>query len=239
MCADCAEPMHSGPGSLPQGQARCLACRRKSSTRVVVNQTKYMGACSDCGGPCWATRCRACYDTYVKAKADPEGAAQRKRDRALRQRRDLAAPGLTTQERRNLRAKWVKQSMVCTYCDALATQVDHVIPLALGGTNYEGNLTPSCAPCNMRKSDSLLIEWRHKVRVKRQRTEPPPLAITPRPRRKRKRTWAKAEPMFNVCVCGVTVQGKGAWCSARCYMRTRYRRQMGIPDNAPRYARAS
>ena len=54
--------------------------------------------------------------------------------------------------------------MGCEVCggSGLAETVDHVVPLALGGTNYEGNLAPACRRCNARKNALLLIEWRVK-----------------------------------------------------------------------------
>lgn len=49
----------------------------------------------------------------------------------------------------------------CTYCgDADGPfEVDHVIPLAKGGMNIEGNLTCACVPCNRSKRDLMIAEW--------------------------------------------------------------------------------
>lgn len=48
----------------------------------------------------------------------------------------------------------------CTYCGATDDlAVDHVVPLARGGTNDLGNLTPACRPCNSSKRDKLIVEW--------------------------------------------------------------------------------
>jgi 5-methylcytosine-specific restriction endonuclease McrA len=41
--------------------------------------------------------------------------------------------------------------------------IDHIVPLARGGTNYEGNLTPACRPCNSSKGTLLLVEWRKRL----------------------------------------------------------------------------
>lgn len=43
----------------------------------------------------------------------------------------------------------------CFYCDGPLTdmQLDHVIPLARGGADDASNLVPSCAGCNLAKSD--------------------------------------------------------------------------------------
>lgn len=44
---------------------------------------------------------------------------------------------------------------ICPCCgrDGLPLTVDHVVPLALGGTNWPDNLQPLCAECNQRKGD--------------------------------------------------------------------------------------
>ena len=48
----------------------------------------------------------------------------------------------------------------CAYCGAMATQVDHVLPLSRGGTDDRGNLVPACRFCNMEKLDFTPEEWR-------------------------------------------------------------------------------
>ncbi len=51
----------------------------------------------------------------------------------------------------------------CPYCLTAispdSAQLDHIIPLAGGGLHGIINLTPSCAPCNLRKSDRTFAEW--------------------------------------------------------------------------------
>lgn len=50
---------------------------------------------------------------------------------------------------------------MCAYCRvAPHEQLDHVIPLARGGTNWPSNFRPSCKSCNLSKNDSLLSEWK-------------------------------------------------------------------------------
>src|SRR4051812_43312051 len=77
-----------------------------------------------------------------------------------RLRRERRAQGLTIAQRRALLRRWIKQRKPCAYCSAPATTVDHVVPLALGGTHGEGNLTPACSSCNSSKCAALLIVWR-------------------------------------------------------------------------------
>ena len=47
----------------------------------------------------------------------------------------------------------------CVYCGAKATEIDHVIPRASGGTNSTYNLVASCRTCNQIKSNLTLKEF--------------------------------------------------------------------------------
>ena len=47
----------------------------------------------------------------------------------------------------------------CVYCGAKATEIDHVIPRAKGGTNSVYNLAASCRTCNQMKSNKTLKEF--------------------------------------------------------------------------------
>lgn len=47
----------------------------------------------------------------------------------------------------------------CVYCGAKATDIDHVIPRANGGTNSTYNLVASCRACNQMKSSLSLKEF--------------------------------------------------------------------------------
>jgi hypothetical protein len=62
------------------------------------------------------------------------------------------ARGTDTQWR-NLRAAcfrvWGK---TCMYCGDRATEVDHIIEVAIGGTNSIDNLQPLCKPCHLAKT---------------------------------------------------------------------------------------
>lgn len=49
----------------------------------------------------------------------------------------------------------------CAYCgDIYATSVDHVIPVARGGTDTVDNVVSACVRCNGRKGDRTPEEWR-------------------------------------------------------------------------------
>ena len=47
----------------------------------------------------------------------------------------------------------------CTYCDFIAAEVDHIIPVSRGGGDALENLTPACYECNREKRDLTVDEW--------------------------------------------------------------------------------
>lgn len=51
---------------------------------------------------------------------------------------------------------------VCRYCGSTEGpfHIDHVHPVALGGTSSPDNLALACAPCNLSKGARTLEEWR-------------------------------------------------------------------------------
>ena len=55
----------------------------------------------------------------------------------------------------------------CHYCGDEATQIDHIVPQSLGGTNITTNLVASCARCNNLKGNSCYEcpKWREKISV--------------------------------------------------------------------------
>ena len=49
----------------------------------------------------------------------------------------------------------------CYHCGAPAEHIDHIIPVARGGSHGIGNLAPMCAPCNLQKNSKLYVEFRY------------------------------------------------------------------------------
>jgi 5-methylcytosine-specific restriction protein A len=64
-----------------------------------------------------------------------------------RNRSTSAARGYGASWRR-LRLMQLRASPLCVACGRPATEVDHIRPLALGGTNEAGNLRSLCKPCH-------------------------------------------------------------------------------------------
>jgi 5-methylcytosine-specific restriction endonuclease McrA len=98
---------------------------------------------------------RACKRAYRAVHADEMRAWGR--NRRARQRN---APGSHTAA--DVVAQYLRQHGCCYWCAAKVGKgyhVDHVIPLAKGGSNGSDNLVIACPSCNRKKSDKLPQEF--------------------------------------------------------------------------------
>lgn len=216
-CADCGKPMWTGPGALPQGQARCRPCRKAKPAKGAGRE------CPECGGAKspQAEVCKPCRAKRQVIRAEGDG-------RLVRKQREHAAPGIRPCERNRLLAKWKRQGKPCIYCGERADTIDHVVPLVRGGTNYEGNLAPCCKPCNSRKGGLTVAEWRTGKRLPRmtnavmwaRKARPSPIkAIT-----------GEQVALFRTCIACNKAHGRESdYCSERCQARSRYRLKVGLP----------
>lgn len=59
------------------------------------------------------------------------------------------APGACSPEQ--LQARWDYYGGKCWMCGGMAEAIDHVIAIALGGSNWPANLRPACTSCNSAK----------------------------------------------------------------------------------------
>jgi 5-methylcytosine-specific restriction endonuclease McrA len=73
-----------------------------------------------------------------------------------RHARKLAAAGAATLEQ--IAARVAYYGWRCWMCRGIWEEIDHVLPLARGGSNWPSNLRPACAKCNGRK-------WAHKPTI--------------------------------------------------------------------------
>lgn len=66
----------------------------------------------------------------------------------------------------DIRGIYVKQRMRCPYCKTSIRDgyhIDHIVPLARGGTNWPDNIQLTCASCNMKKHASDPIEFANRM----------------------------------------------------------------------------
>lgn len=68
----------------------------------------------------------------------------------IAQREKSVARGYT-HEWRKLRDSIMRHRPVCA-CGAIATDLDHIVPIRAGGTHALSNLRPMCKPCHSRKT---------------------------------------------------------------------------------------
>lgn len=56
-----------------------------------------------------------------------------------------------------------RDGKVCRYCEATEGpfHIDHMMPLARGGSNRDENLCVACAPCNFAKAAKVGSEWNY------------------------------------------------------------------------------
>lgn len=107
--------------------------------------------------------CRECMRARSRAhdKAHPEQRAERMKRRVDR---GDARPGTYDQGVVRFIRRVLSDS--CRYCEADLNgggEVDHLTPVARGGSSAKGNLTLSCQPCNRAKLSKTLdefMEWR-------------------------------------------------------------------------------
>ena len=59
-----------------------------------------------------------------------------------------------------LRARFAQFANRCAYCEATGDlHIEHVVPIAKGGTHALGNIIPACKDCNFSKRDKEVEKW--------------------------------------------------------------------------------
>jgi 5-methylcytosine-specific restriction endonuclease McrA len=138
----------------------------------------------------WYARNLETQRAYVASKArarwarDPEGELLKQRlkykespfrmQEAARKRRAQHSGGAGLTEDQWLQILEINDNR-CAYCLVQSTdlEVDHVVPLAKGGTHEESNIVPACSECNTSKNDKLLLEiFAPRLIVEQRRTVP-------------------------------------------------------------------
>lgn len=156
-CAICHGPMHIGRGTLPQGQATCLDCRR-SNPKHGTSWTYQRGCrCDECMA--WRDSYHSNPEMLAKRRAyykDPERRARYRAGERIREARREAAlrEAPTTKFSAEDLAARLSMFAGCWICGADISEemhVDHVKPLSKGGPHMLSNLRPACPECNIRK----------------------------------------------------------------------------------------
>lgn len=77
-------------------------------------------------------------------------------------RRALMANAEGSHTPKDIRRLYIEQKGLCAYCSKRLRgqyDVEHVLPLSRGGSNYPSNLALVCDPCNTSKGNKTLREW--------------------------------------------------------------------------------
>lgn len=78
-------------------------------------------------------------------------------EKALRCKARLGLSAAAWQELRTAVLK--RDDHTCQYCGNHAETVDHIVPLAAGGSSEPDNLCAACGSCNSSKRDRPVHEW--------------------------------------------------------------------------------
>lgn len=159
-CADCGTPMWKGRGSLPQGEARCHPCRSKRPASVLPAfrkgrwRIRSRGFCARCAVWFESTTQNARFCSLACANADrgriDATLRQQIRNRRKRVRRLLTYVGERDRWRCGICGGAVVRGPF-SVSDPLCAVVDHVVPVAEGGSDDPANLRLSHMICNARR----------------------------------------------------------------------------------------
>lgn len=124
---------------------RYRKCLKPGCPNKIKQQSGSGGYCDDCK----QDSVKKCRVAGCSEKIDPD----RSKCRDCREERE---PGYDRAKRPadwpKIRERQLTRQPQCELCDGEATEVDHIVPLAKGGTNKLSNLQSLCKPCHSRKT---------------------------------------------------------------------------------------
>ncbi len=164
-CEQCGRSFKTTPGRVVNGRKFCSHACGSTSRRVATPRWR-----SKVEGAEATDEQRAIFRAYhtqwrLRNKERVNAVAARSRVRRKKSIGELAIirRGANTARRMSrlqLREIVERANGRCVYCDQSARlQIDHLIPIARGGTTVPENLIPACWPCNGGKSDSDAAVW--------------------------------------------------------------------------------
>lgn len=94
---------------------------------------------------------KAYYDRVVRYRQTPRGKAVERASKEKRRRVPYTPEAV----------EWMASLVdpLCTYCGKPADTIDHIVPIAKGGTGDIDNLTPACRSCNSKKHTTSLAAF--------------------------------------------------------------------------------
>lgn len=108
-----------------------------------------------CGNGRYRPECKDCSNGAARIRRLTPKSQALQAARSRKRRARLAGADLDGHTAEELVQSWIERGhFSCVYCGAEWDHVDHLIPLALGGSHSIGNLVPSCASCNLEKGAS-------------------------------------------------------------------------------------
>lgn len=167
LCAGgCGKLLHGGKGALPPGVRTCQGCRRARREALEAAKPPPIVRARNLGNSCKEPNCqrpahslllcrphyRKTYGTHWKT-GDPERRKARNRARTHKRRLASRFGDVTLDYEQQLRRKAKR----CPLCNVRMTdepyednskELDHMIPLNVGGTHTIGNVRIICRACN-------------------------------------------------------------------------------------------
>lgn len=147
-CARCGAEFDRPLTARGQAASWCRPCKREYNRAYKrKHRERYIaGACTDCGSPCYGSRCRPCYEkTRRPSTPRPVGKPRAKRPPDA----ELSDKQLRNDKRmKDLRLLVLSEEHVCGICGdpvdkslhfhhRMSATVDHIVPLALGGAPFD------------------------------------------------------------------------------------------------------
>jgi 5-methylcytosine-specific restriction endonuclease McrA len=139
----------------------CKRCKRNLPVSVGFHTYKKKSPYSDKIYICLYSDCRECraerckiwrdknHDSIVLYKQTDKVRTRHRLDSQIRYYMEKSAPGVFTKEQIDARIEYFGGR--CWICRGPYDTMDHVIPIARGGTNWASNQRPICTICNSRK----------------------------------------------------------------------------------------